>query len=100
MPAIPATQEAEVGGSHSETGPHKSMQPYLKKEEEEERKKDMGGRERERKKKERRKARCMAQVVECLSSKYKTLSSKPRTEKKIMSLKENLKCQNIPSVNT
>jgi hypothetical protein len=31
MLIIPATQEAEIGGSHSETGPEKvNLRPYLK----------------------------------------------------------------------
>jgi hypothetical protein len=62
--AIPATQEAQGGGSWGRQQ-KKKVTPYL------------------RDNLKAKKAEGMSQVVECLPSKYKVLSSSPRTTRKL-----------------
>jgi hypothetical protein len=57
MPVIPATQEAEVGGSQSKSSSGRSTRPYLKN------------------KLKARRTKGVAQVVEHLPLRYETLSS-------------------------
>jgi hypothetical protein len=65
--AIPATQEAQGGGSwgRHQKKKKKKVTPYL------------------RDNLKAKKAEGMSQVVECLPSKYKVLSSSPRTTRKL-----------------